>query len=148
MNLNPIGFVESPVVEGVDENWGKVTSKIIIHEIFAPGLKGLNEYSHIIVIFYMHKSSFEPEDHLVRRPQDNENYPITGIFAQRAKHRPNFIGVTSVELLSIEDRVLTVRGLDAINSSPVLDIKPYFPAYDRRDAITPKWVNKIMKKYF
>jgi len=61
MNLNPIGFVESPVVEGVDENWGKVTSKIIIHEIFAPGLKGLNEYSHIIVIFYMHKSSFEPE---------------------------------------------------------------------------------------
>lgn len=73
---------------------------------------------------------------------------IMGIFAQRAKHRPNPIGVTAVELVSIESNVVTVRGLDAIDGTPVLDVKPYFPAFDKREAETPSWVDELMKNYF
>jgi tRNA (Thr-GGU) A37 N-methylase len=75
--------------------------------------------------------------------------PEIGIFAQRAKHRPNPIGLTAVRLLSVAGNVLTVRGLDAIDGSPVLDIKPYFPAFDRvDDANAPEWVGRLMEGYF
>jgi len=148
MILEPIGAVRSPVTEGVDEGWGTVTSEIVIDERYAPGLAGLDSFSHVIVVFHMHRSTFHPATHLVRRPQGRKDMPETGIFAQRAKHRPNPIGVTAAELLSVEGNVVTVRGLDAIDGTPVLDLKPYFPQYDRRDAETPRWVDELMENYF
>jgi tRNA (Thr-GGU) A37 N-methylase len=75
--------------------------------------------------------------------------PLIGIFAQRAKHRPNPIGITSVQIVSVQENSLKVRGLDAIDGTPVLDIKPYFPIYDLKDtATTPQWVDILMKDYF
>jgi tRNA (Thr-GGU) A37 N-methylase len=74
--------------------------------------------------------------------------PEVGIFAQRAKHRPNSIGVTAVELVTVEGNVVIVRGLDAIDGTPVLDVKPYIPVFDRREAETPGWVDELMKDYF
>ena len=75
--------------------------------------------------------------------------PLVGAFAQRAKHRPNPIGITAVEILAAEGNVLTVRGLDAIDGTPVLDIKPYLPAFDRvDDARVPAWIEKLMEGYF
>ncbi len=71
-----------------------------------------------------------------------------GIFAQRCKDRPNQIGVTSAQIVSAEDGVLVVRGLDAVDGTPVLDIKPYYPAYDKRDATVPEWVDRLMEHYF
>jgi tRNA-Thr(GGU) m(6)t(6)A37 methyltransferase TsaA len=92
---------------------------------------------------------FDAARDLVRRPQGRADMPKLGIFAQRAKHRPNPIGVTTVELVKVEDNVLTVRGLDAIDGTPVLDIKPYFPVFDRVDeANVPEWVNRLMGDYF
>ena len=73
---------------------------------------------------------------------------VIGIFAQRAKHRPNPIGITTVPILSIKNNILTVQGLDAIDGTPVLDIKPYFPMSDQVDARTPPWVDELMKGYF
>ncbi|MFC1900309.1 tRNA (N6-threonylcarbamoyladenosine(37)-N6)-methyltransferase TrmO [Chloroflexota bacterium] len=149
MKYEPIGIVKSPVKEGIDRDWGKVKSEIHINSEFTGGLIEIDSFSHIIVVFEMHKSSFNPETHLVRRPQEREDLPLSGIFAQRAKHRPNPIGITSVKLLSMKGNVLQVQGLDAIDNTPVLDIKPYFPQYDRiTDPHTPDWVDEIMSDYF
>jgi tRNA-Thr(GGU) m(6)t(6)A37 methyltransferase TsaA len=149
LNIESIGTVKSPVKEGVDEDWGGVVSEIHIEERYAPGLVGLNGFSHLLVVFYMHKSTFEEGAHLQRRPQGRQDMPLIGIFAQRAKHRPNPIGVTAVELLVVRGNTITVRGLDAIDGTPVLDVKPYFPPYDCRvEARTPGWVDELMRGYF
>jgi tRNA (Thr-GGU) A37 N-methylase len=73
---------------------------------------------------------------------------LVGIFAQRARHRPNRIGVTSVEIVEVTDKSVKVRALDAINGTPVIDIKPYVPVYDRKDATIPVWMETMMKGYF
>lgn len=149
VKLEPIGTVRSPVSEGVDKDWGGVISEIHLADHLAPGLSGLEQFSHVIVVFLMHKSSFNLETDLVRRPQGSSDMPELGIFAQRAKHRPNPIGVTAVELINIHGNIATVKGLDAIDGTPVLDIKPYFPAYDRVEkASVPEWVERLMAGYF
>ena len=148
MLCEPIGHVSSPVKEGVDEDWGDVVSEIVIDERLIAGLRGLSDFSHILVIFHMHMSSFDPATDLVRRPQGRADLSPVGIFAQRAKHRPNPIGVTAVELIGVDGGIVRVKGLDAIDGTPILDLKPYFPAYDRRDARTPSWVNELMRNYF
>jgi tRNA-Thr(GGU) m(6)t(6)A37 methyltransferase TsaA len=96
----------------------------------------------------MHKATVNLETDLVRQPQGRSDMPYVGIFAQRAKHRPNPIGITTVEIISVEEGILTVKGLDAINDTPVIDIKPYFPIFDKANAYTPEWVNELMKTYF
>lgn len=75
--------------------------------------------------------------------------PKVGIFSQRAKNRPNPIGVTTVEIVSVNDKELVVKGLDVINNTPVLDIKPYYPHYDKKDNNrVPEWVDRLMSGYF
>jgi tRNA-Thr(GGU) m(6)t(6)A37 methyltransferase TsaA len=149
MNLEPIGWVRSPVREGVDENWGDVVAEIHLNETLAVGLRGLGEFSHVLVLFYMHQAPFDPATDLVRRPRGRADMPEVGIFAQRAKHRPNPLGLTAVRLLRLEGTVLHVQGLDAVDGTPVLDLKPYFPAFDRVDgAVTPEWVDRLMQGYF
>lgn len=98
----------------------------------------------------MHKSTFIREKHLQRRPQNRKSFPKIGIFSQRAKHHPNPIGITSVEIMDVKEQegYLVVKGLDAINETPIIDIKPYFPQFDRRDADVPPWVTILMANYF
>jgi tRNA-Thr(GGU) m(6)t(6)A37 methyltransferase TsaA len=147
--MNPIGFVRSPVTEGVDEGWGDVVSDIVLDPEYAAGLQGLEGFSHALIIFLMHEASFDAHRDLVRRPRGLIDMPELGIFSQRAKHRPNPIAVTAVAIAGIRENVLSVRGLDAVDNSPVLDIKPYFPAFDLRpDARVPEWVDRLMKGYF
>ncbi|MDR3564400.1 MAG: tRNA (N6-threonylcarbamoyladenosine(37)-N6)-methyltransferase TrmO [Negativicutes bacterium] len=149
IEIEAIGTVKSPVTEGVDADWGGVISQIHIKGELASGLKGLEEFSDLLVIFWLHRSTFAADSDLVRRPQGRDDMPLVGIFAQRAKHRPNPIGVTAVKLLAVEGNILTVRGLDAIDGTPVLDIKPYYPAYDcRATTQVPEWVGRLMKDYF
>ncbi len=149
MDMKPIGIVKSPVTEQSDENWGKVVSEIHVDESFAPGLRGLEEFSHLTVVFFMHQAAFNRSTDLIRRPQGRADMPLVGIFAQRAKHRPNPVGITAVALIRVEKNVLTVRGLDAIDGTPVLDIKPYIPAFDRVDQpLIPEWMGRLMDGYF
>ncbi|MFH1757336.1 MAG: tRNA (N6-threonylcarbamoyladenosine(37)-N6)-methyltransferase TrmO [Pseudomonadota bacterium] len=149
MNIKPIGVIKSTVSEQSDENWGRVVSEIHLDEPFEPGLQGLGKFSHITVVFFMHQATFNPSTDLIRRPQGRADMPALGIFAQRAKHRPNPIGLTAVELIGIKKNVLIVRGLDAIDGTPVLDIKPYVSAFDRVDQpIIPEWMERLMAGYF
>ncbi len=115
MRLKSIGMVKSAVKKETDQGWGGVISHIVLNEEYADGLKGLKNFSHIVVIFYMHKAKFNLQTDLVRRPQGRRDMPKLGIFAQRAKHRPNPIGLTTVKLMGIRKNVLKVKGLDAID---------------------------------
>jgi tRNA-Thr(GGU) m(6)t(6)A37 methyltransferase TsaA len=147
--LDPIGRVRSPVTDTtLDENWGAVVSEIHLAARFAPGLRGLETFSHALIVFFM-DHEFRPEHDLVRRPRGRADMPELGIFAQRGKQRPNPLGVTVVEILDVAGPVLTVRGLDAIDGTPVLDVKPYVPEFDRRNGTrVPEWIEHLMKGYF
>ena len=149
MNIEPIGTVKSPVTEAGDEGWGGVVSEIHLQESLSAGLQGIEQFSHIIVIFFMHQSTFDLAADLVRRPRERPDMPLVGTFAQRAKHRPNPIGITTVHLIEVKGNVLKVKGLDAIDGTPVLDIKPYVPAFDSvPNARIPQWVERLMEGYF
>ena len=143
-----IGEVKSPVTEAVDMNWGEVVSEIVLKPEFAPGLLGLGDFSHAMILTFLHEAKYVPEVHLRRHPQERQDMPLLGIFAQRARHRPNRIGVTACEIVEVTESSVKVRALDAINGTPVIDVKPYVPVYDRKDATIPKWMEKMMKGYF
>ncbi len=148
MECTIIGNVKSPVTEPVDMNWGEVVSEIILKPEYAPGLLGLEGFSHLLVLTFLHEAKYDPEKHLRRHPQERQDMPLLGIFAQRARHRPNRIGVTAVEIIELTENSVKVRALDAIDGTPVIDIKPYVPVYDRKDATIPDWMDKMMKDYF
>ncbi len=149
VELNSIGKVRNDIADQKDNKWGADVSNIFINEELQAGLVGLSDFSHLIVVYYLDKACFNSELHLVRRPQGRDDMPMVGIFSQRAKDRPNPIGITAVEIISVDGNVITVRGLDAIDNTPVLDIKPYYPMYDcRNNAIVPKWVKNLMETYF
>jgi tRNA-Thr(GGU) m(6)t(6)A37 methyltransferase TsaA len=147
--VRAIGSVRSPVTEPVDRDWGSVESRIVLEPAYRAGLKGLGEFSHVLVIALLHGADFEPSRHLVRRPRGLADMPELGIFAQRAKDRPNPIGVSVVRLIAVELDGILVRGLDVIDGTPVLDLKPHFPAFDAPEAPTvPGWVARLMSGYF
>ena len=146
--MKPIGYVQNIVKNKKDVSWGNDVSTIILNDEYYTGLKGLEDFSHAIIIFYLDKAEFQKEKHLQRRPQNREDMPLVGIFSQRGKDRPNKIGITSVQIISVDDTSLVIKGLDAIDGTPVLDIKPYYPVYDRKDANVPEWVNRLMEHYF
>ena len=143
-----IGEVKSPVTEAVDMNWGAVISEIVLKPEFAPGLLGLGDFSHAMILTFLHEAKYVPEVHLRRHPQERQDMPFLGIFAQRARHRPNRIGVTACEIVEVTESRVKVRALDAINGTPVIDVKPYVPVYDRKDATIPEWMENMMKAYF
>ncbi len=149
VELNSIGTIKNDVTDQKDNKWGADVSEIIINSELQSGLVGLSDFSHLIVVYYLDKACFNSELHLVRKPQGRDDMPMVGIFSQRAKDRPNPIGITAVEIVSIYGNVIIVRGLDAIDGTPVLDIKPYYPMYDcRNNAIIPEWVKILMETYF
>jgi tRNA-Thr(GGU) m(6)t(6)A37 methyltransferase TsaA len=149
MDVAPIGIVRSAAAQQMDEAWGGVESEIHVDDAWASGLRGIDGFSHALIVFWMHEARFDAATDLVRRPRGRADLPETGIFAQRAKHRPNPIGITAVRVLGCDGKVLRVRGLDAIDGTPVLDIKPYVAAFDRVDVATqPAWMDDIMRDYF
>jgi tRNA-Thr(GGU) m(6)t(6)A37 methyltransferase TsaA len=144
-----IGVVYNAVKEPIDEGWGKVESEIVLDETFADGLDGIESFSHLLILYWMHRAAEAEPVRMRRRPQGRPDMPEVGIFAQRARHRPNPIGVTAVDLVRRDKNRLVVRGLDAINGTPVVDVKPYVPAYDAVQAPrVPAWIDQLMERYF
>lgn len=148
--FQPIGIVRNSVRERIEGGWGRVHSRIVLHPEFAAGLRGIEEFSHLMVIFWLDRAGEDPEPFkLVRSPRGNPKWKPTGVFAQRTKQRVNPIGVTVVRLLKKRGRTLLVSGLDAIEGTPVLDLKPYFPTFDRPARFrVPRWVLPAMRGYY
>lgn len=149
--IRPIGVVRSPRGEIEDDYWGGVVSEIVLDERqFTPeALQGLDSFSHLEVIFFMHRVPPEKIVKDARYPRNRTDLPKLGIFAQRAKARPNRLGLTRCQLLSCEGLRLRVRGLDAIDGTPVVDIKPYMTEFAPRGQVTqPSWTPEIMEHYF
>lgn len=148
LRLEEIGTVRSPVKAPVEAGWAEVVSDLVVEKRFAGGLKGIEEFSHVLVVFLMHQAWFDPAD-LVGRPGGRSDLPEVGIFAQRALHRPNPIGTSAVKIEAVRGNIVTVRGLDAIDGTALLDIKPYFPDFDRIERpVVPDWVGRLMRGYF
>ncbi len=143
LDIRPVGWVRNEVKELKQTAWEEVVSKIEIEPEFQDCLEGIEGYSHIVVLFYFHKLSARERAMKKFHPMDREDLPIRGSFATRSQRRPNPIGVTTVRLLGREARVLLVEGLDALDGTPVLDIKPYTPGLAESDVVTvPEWVQK------
>lgn len=143
INIKPIGRVEN-VINGKPPqsfNWDETSSDIIINPELEEGLEGLEEFSHITVIWWMHKSVEEEKFSLKVHPRRRKDMHPVGVFASRSPYRPNSLGKAVVKLLERKGNILKVKGLDAINGTPVLDIKPFIPDYDsKEDASVPPWM--------
>lgn len=149
--VKPIGIVSSPREEAKDDNWGGVISIIQLDETqFTDEVtSGLEEFSHVEVVYHFHKVDHTKIETKARRPRNNPNWPKVGIFAQRAKGRPNLLGVSCCKLCKVDGLRITVEGLDAIDDTPVLDIKPYMNEFGPRDEIAqPDWSVELMKDYY
>ena len=148
--FEPVGYVRNGRTEMSVGHWANVESRIEIDPRYVKGLLGLIEFSHAVIVFHLDRiPSFDPAKQITRNPRGMENLPPVGVFAQRTKFRPNPLGVTTVELVAVDDKGVTVRGLDALDGTPVLDIKPYIPAFERKDDVRlPPWVEKMMDGYF
>ena len=130
MTIMPIGFVRSPVREMTPSgyNWHKVIAEIEVDEGLTDALDGIEEYSHIIVLYWINRAR-RPAPMKVH-PRGDPERAERGVFSTRSPSRPNPIGKATVKLLERKANILRVQGLDAIDGSPVLDIKPYIPGYD------------------
>ena len=141
IKIKPIGFVKNNIKEQRFGNWSDVVSEIILNKEYEDALDGIEDYSHINVVFWMNEVKTCKIKH---QPQGNEHVPVVGIFACRCPNRPNPIGITTVELLERKNNTVKVKGLDVIDNTPIIDIKPYTPQYDKvKDVKTPEWIDKL-----
>lgn len=142
ITIKPLGKAKNSVGKPTVPGWNDIVTEIVIDKKYAQGLDGIEEYSHVIVVYWMDK---EKECHLKHYPQGREDVPFVGIFACRCPQRPNRIAISTVELLSRKGNRLQVKGLDIVSGTPILDIKPYTPQYDKVEkAKVPDWVSKLV----
>jgi tRNA-Thr(GGU) m(6)t(6)A37 methyltransferase TsaA len=147
LTLEPIGRVENDVQVGERVIWEEIDSRVVIDEQWVEGLEGLAEFSHVVVLFWLDRPR-ETKIPLKVHPEAKGDLPLVGLFATRTPHRPNPIGMTSVQLLRVEGNILHVRGLDAFDGTPVLDIKPYLPRGDvKGKASVPGWLHELWERH-
>ena len=151
IDVNPIGYVRGGRTEPIDDNWGDVAAVIELDAVQfdADVTAGLADFSHLDVVYVFHLVSDEKIETRARHPRGREDWPLVGIFAQRAKGRPNRIGVTTCEIVAVDGLRVTVRGLDAIDGTPVVDLKPYMNEFaPRTDVREPQWASELMANYW
>jgi len=148
--VEPIGYVSSSRAEAVDDAWDCESSSISLIPRFLPeAVLGLAEFSHIEVIYCFHGVDARTVETGARHPRGNMRWPSVGIFAQRGKNRPNRLGTTTCRLLQVDGTKLNVAGLDAIDGTPVLDIKPVMKEFLPRGALAqPEWATELMASYW
>ena len=150
IELQPIGFVQSSRSKVEDDFWGEEESCITLTEEFSPdALKGLADFSHVEVIFHLSQVESVKIIQGARHPRNNTAWPEVGVFAQRTKNRPNRIGITMCRVLRVEGTRLYVSELDAIDRTPVLDIKPVMAEFlPRQEIRQPHWSHELMREYW
>ena len=139
MTLKAIGIVRNGIKQPPKQGWEGITSEIVFDGSLTEALDNLDGFSHIIVLYWMHQAAGQP---LIKvHPQGKGELPLVGLFASRSPNRPNPVGTATVRLLERRGNILKVEGLDAIDGTPVIDIKPYIPGYDSvTNAEVPQWI--------
>lgn len=151
IQMIPIGTVRAGRGQPIDDNWDSVETRIELDPAqFTPdATASLGDFSHIEVIYHFDRVGDDEVQKGARHPRGRKDWPMVGIFAQRGKGRPNRIGVCACRLLSVDGLMLTLRGLDAIDGTPVLDIKPVMKGFlPRGEVREPVWAAEIMKDYW
>jgi tRNA-Thr(GGU) m(6)t(6)A37 methyltransferase TsaA len=149
--LKPVGVVRGSRSEPIDDDWDAVeaTIELDIAQFGPDATSSLAEFSHVEVVYHFNRV---PDDEInigARHPRGRRDWPLVGIFAQRGKGRPNRVGVTVCRLVAVDDLRLRVRGLDAIDGTPVLDIKPVMTGFLPRGEIRePQWAKELMAGYW
>ena len=142
--LKPIGVIRNEVKGPSKPGWEKdMISRIILDPYLKEFTEGLDEFSHIIVVFWMHKVAPDRDIPSKIHPRGKQDLPLVGLFATHAPMRPNPIGICIVKLTECRENVLMVEGLDAIDGTPVIDIKSYLPNNQVKDARFPGWVYRL-----
>ncbi len=150
MMIKPIGIVQNDRKEIIDDHWGGVISRIILNDDFGEeAFSGIEEFSHIEVLYYFDRVLEEKIERSARHPRNNPEWPKVGIFAQRGKNRPNRLGLAIAKIIGRTGVELTVQGLDAIDGTPVIDIKPVMAEFLPQEKVSqPVWATEIMKNYW
>jgi tRNA-Thr(GGU) m(6)t(6)A37 methyltransferase TsaA len=149
ISLKPIATVKCARTTPADDAWEEIIAEIELEEhIPTEAFNNIEDFSHLEIIYYFDK--VKTQDIIFSgRPRGNPNYPVVGILGQRKKDRPNTIGLATVKLLGHSGRTITVKFLDAIDGTPILDIKPVYKEFQPKGEIKqPLWVNDLMKNYW
>jgi len=150
IEMRAVGVVEAARSKVEDDFWGGAESCISLTSDFGPeALQGLEEFSHVEILFHFHKLDPAAVFTGARHPRNNAAWPEVGIFAQRTKNRPNRIGVTICRVIRVEGTKLYVAELDALDGTPVLDIKPVISQFlPRGEVRQPEWSHELMREYW
>lgn len=151
ITLTPIGYVRATRANPTDDNWDGETTRIELDtsRFNADALLRLDTYSHVEVLYWFHHTEAATPTLGARHPRGNTAWPLAGVFAQRGKNRPNRIGLTTCEVLKVDGTTLHLKGLDAIDGTPVLDLKPWMSGFAPRGEIRePEWAKELMAAYW
>lgn len=149
--LEAIGYVRGGRSEATDDDWGSSRARIVLDDgrFTADALAGLADFSHAEIVFIFDRVAAGEITSGARHPRGRKDWPKVGIFAQRGKNRPNRVGVTICKIVGVEGLTIEVEGLDAIDGTPVLDVKPVLKGFLPRDEVRePAWASEIMKQYW
>ena len=150
VTLEPIGHVRGGRDQPIDDDWGQSRARLVLDARFTPdALAGLDAFSHAEVIFLFDRVPDDKIETGARRPRGRADWPLVGIFAQRGKNRPNRLGVTVCRIVSVRGLEVEVEGLDAIDGTPIMDIKPVLSGFlPRGEVREPDWAQTIMRDYW
>jgi tRNA-Thr(GGU) m(6)t(6)A37 methyltransferase TsaA len=151
ITLTPIGHVRGSRSAPTDDNWDAETTTIELdpNQFTPDALLSLDQFSHVEVIYFFHHEEAAKPNLRARRPRGREDWPLVGIFAQRAKNRPNRLGLTICKILEVKGLIARVSGLDAIDGTPVLDLKPWMAGFAPRGEVRePQWAKELMSGYW
>lgn len=155
IHLNPIGFVKTKFAgeEMRNQPVEELEADIEILEEYADGLEAIDGFSHLLILFFMHNIAAENRKRLKIQPRivakyglNLEEIPLVGVFCLDSPNRPNPIGLSTVRLVARKGKILHVKGLDALDETPILDIKPYSPARKTEKFELPEWYKNIIAK--
>ncbi len=150
IEFRPIGRVVGGRHEIIDDRWGDVVAEIVLEPWLPDGaLEGLNAFSHLEVVTFLDRASEPTGDQGRRRPRGLADLPEIGILAQRHKDRPGRLGLSRCSVVSVAERSIEVKGLDAVDGTPVVDLKPWFDAFGPLGAVRePAWVSRVVEDYW
>jgi len=142
--IEPAAFVKNNRADTNDDFWGEIISDIVISNKLSPEcIQEIQEFSHLEIIFYFHLADLAKVNVTSSYTRNIKKFPKVGIFAQRKKARPYLLGSTIVKLIDVKGNTLTVSGLEAVNGTPVIDIKPVFKEFmPDEEIVQPEWVIK------